>query len=135
MKTIFNTFKPTYLSFTSNQTNPIKRKNLEKMEWLETSGDGSYASATVDGNNSRVYHGLLASSKNAPVERNIILQRIDDEVSVGSKNLKISNVSYGGMKDGHKKDEMADIKDFSTLPVPTWEYNFFVLKLVDNHIL
>ena len=123
MKTLFNTFKPVYYSFTAHQTNPIKRKNLEKMEWLETSGDGSYASATVDGNNSRVYHGLLASSKNAPVERNIILQRVEDEVSVGGKNLKISNVSYGGMKEGFKKEEMVEIKDFTTLPVPTWEYD------------
>ena len=85
MKTILNTFKPNYFAFTAKQTNPIKRTNLEKMEWIETSGDGSYASATVDGNNSRVYHGLLASSKNAPVERNIILQRIEDEVSVGGR--------------------------------------------------
>ena len=123
MKTLLNTFKPVFYSFTAKQTNPIKRKNLEKMEWLETSGDGSYASATVDGNNSRVYHGLLASSKNAPVERNVILQRIDDEVSVGGKNLKISNTSYGGMKEGYSKDELVEIKDFTTLPVPTWEYN------------
>ena len=49
MKTLFNTFKPAYFSFTAHQTNPLKRKNLEKMEWLETSGDGSYVSATVDG--------------------------------------------------------------------------------------
>ena len=98
MKTLLNTYRPVQFSFSGLQTNPLKKKNIEKMEWLETSGDGSYASATVDGNNSRVYHGLLASSKNAPVERNIILQRIEDEVSVNGKNLKISNVSYGGMK-------------------------------------
>lgn len=129
MKILLNTFKP--VSFMAKtQTNPIKRQNLEKMEWLETSGDGSYASATVDGNNSRVYHGLLASSKNAPVERNVILQRVDDEVSVNGKTKAISNVSYGGMKEGRPKEEMVDIKDFSTLPVPTWKYD-----LGDNKIL
>ncbi len=123
MKTLLNTYRPVQFSFSGAQTNPLKKKNIEKMEWLETSGDGSYASSTVDGTNSRVYHGLLASSKNAPVERNIILQRIDDDVTVNGKNLKISNVAYGGMKDGYNKDEMVKIKDFTTLPVPTWQYD------------
>ena len=122
MKTLLNTFKPIY--FTANyQSNPVKRKNLEKMEWLETSGDGSYASATVDGINSRVYHGLLNASKNAPVERNVILQRVDDVIDVNGKEKRLSNVCYGGLKEGASKDELVKINDFTTLPVPTWEYD------------
>ncbi|MDD3766659.1 MAG: amylo-alpha-1,6-glucosidase [Eubacteriales bacterium] len=112
-----------------------KIKSPDSVEWLETSGDGSYASSTVSANNTRVYHGMLVSSKTPPVERDVLLQRIDDEIKIGDKNLKLSNVSYEGCPKGLNEDGLAQIEDFSVLPSPTWTYRLGENKTLKKQLV
>jgi len=53
---------------------------LQSAEWLETFGDGSYASGTYAGLNTRKYHGVFNISRRAPVERIVLLSRLEETV-------------------------------------------------------
>lgn len=47
-------------------------------EWLVTNGLGSYASGTVAGLLTRRYHGLLIAALNPPVNRTLLVTKLDD---------------------------------------------------------
>lgn len=53
-------------------------KALQSAEWLETFGDGSYASGTYAGMNTRKYHGIFNISRRPPVERIVLLSRLEE---------------------------------------------------------
>ena len=58
-------------------------KDLDKskrLEWIVTNGTGCYSSSTILGMNTRKYHGLLIASKKPPLDRKVILSKIEDEV-------------------------------------------------------
>ena len=62
-------------------------RNLETLmgaEWLCTNGLGGYASGTVAGANTRKYHGLLVVAVKPPVQRYVVLSRVEDRVVVGN---------------------------------------------------
>jgi predicted glycogen debranching enzyme len=46
-------------------------------EWLVTNGLGGYASGTVSGANTRRYHGLLVAALRPPLERTVMVAKID----------------------------------------------------------
>ena len=50
-----------------------------KIEWLETNGTGAFAMGTAAGVNTRRYHALLVASLRPPVERNVLLSRVEEE--------------------------------------------------------
>jgi predicted glycogen debranching enzyme len=52
----------------------------ERREWLVTNGLGSYASGTVAGTLTRRYHGLLVAAFRPPVERTLLVTKIDENV-------------------------------------------------------
>ena len=51
------------------------------LEWLETNGTGGFAMGTVAGTNTRRYHGLLVASLRPPVDRHVLLSRLDEVIS------------------------------------------------------
>ena len=63
---------------------PIKREicqNLslaESQEWLVTNGIGGYASGTITGLLTRRYHGLLIASLKPPVQRTLLVTKLDE---------------------------------------------------------
>jgi predicted glycogen debranching enzyme len=52
----------------------------ERREWLVTNGLGGYASGTVAGTLTRRYHGLLVAALRPPLERTLLLTKIDETV-------------------------------------------------------
>src|SRR5438477_188990 len=54
---------------------------VEQREWLTTNGTGSYASGTVAGMLTRVYHGLLVAATKPPVGRTLMLVKADATVA------------------------------------------------------
>jgi predicted glycogen debranching enzyme len=48
-----------------------------RREWLVTNGIGGFACGTIAGINTRRYHGLLVASLNPPVQRTVLLARLD----------------------------------------------------------
>ncbi len=49
-------------------------------EWLVTNGIGGYASGSISGATTRCYHGLLVASLHPPVERTVMVTKVDEEV-------------------------------------------------------
>ncbi len=54
-------------------------------EWLVTNGMGSYAAGTVAGVLTRRYHGLLIAALKPPLERTLLLTKLDDTVLYGDR--------------------------------------------------
>src|SRR5438045_8361108 len=48
-------------------------------EWLVTNGLGGYAAGTIIGATTRSYHGLLVAALRPPVERSVLVSKIDEE--------------------------------------------------------
>src|SRR5713226_8511053 len=64
--------------------------NLEAAlrEWLETNGLGGFASSTINGLNTRRYHGLLVAATKPPVGRFVLLSKLEETLLVdGSFDL------------------------------------------------
>ncbi|MGH2478602.1 MAG: glycogen debranching enzyme N-terminal domain-containing protein, partial [Ktedonobacteraceae bacterium] len=50
-------------------------------EWLVTNGLGGYASGSVTGATTRSYHGLLVAALHPPVERVVLVTKVDEEIA------------------------------------------------------
>lgn len=51
---------------------------LSSLEWIETNGLGGYASGTLSSIHTRRYHGLLVAALKPPVERFVMLSRLEE---------------------------------------------------------
>src|SRR5947207_1121498 len=49
-------------------------------EWLVTNGLGGYAAGSIEGATTRSYHGLLVAALRPPVERTVLVTKIDETV-------------------------------------------------------
>src|SRR5580700_12264571 len=56
-------------------------------EWLVTNGLGGYASGSLLGATTRSYHGLLVAALQPPVERTVLVTKIDEEVAFPDGHL------------------------------------------------
>ncbi len=66
-------------------------------EWLVTNGLGGYASASIVGATTRCYHGLLVAALHPPVERTVLVTKVDEEVTLpGGQTLKLGVNEYEG---------------------------------------
>ena len=65
-------------------------------EWLETNGIGGFASSTVPGVNTRRYHGLLTASLHPPVDRNVLLSKVEETVFLNGAKYDLSANLYPG---------------------------------------
>ena len=68
------------LSLERDTCNNIKT-GLER-EWLVTNGLGGYASGTIVGATTRSYHGLLVAALRPPVDRYVLVTKIDEEIAL-----------------------------------------------------
>jgi predicted glycogen debranching enzyme len=66
------------------------------IEWIETNGLGGYASSTVSGANSRRYHGLLVASLKPPVDRRVLLSKLEETIVVGNERTALSANQFPG---------------------------------------
>jgi predicted glycogen debranching enzyme len=66
------------------------------LEWIETNGLGGYASSTVSGANSRRYHGMLVASMHPPVERRVMLSKLEETIVRDGTRTSLSANQYPG---------------------------------------
>jgi len=93
--------------------------NALKKEWLLTNGLGGYASSTILGINTRKYHGLLVAAFNPPVDRRVLLTKLDEEIIVNDKTYPLhANES----KRGIQPEGYCYLLNFSLNPFPTYTY-------------
>src|SRR5438132_14143093 len=68
-----------------------------RLEWLQTNGAGGFAMGTVAGVNTRRYHGLLVASLRPPVDRHVLLSRLDEVISGGGgADVELATNQYPG---------------------------------------
>lgn len=90
-----------------------------KLEWLETNGTGAFAMGTVAGVNTRRYHGLLVASLRPPVERYVLLSRVEEEASMNGRRYALGVCQYPGLVTPRGFEWL---HDFRTEPCATWRY-------------
>ncbi len=67
-------------------------------EWLVTNGLGGYGAGAINGATTRSYHGLLVAALHPPVDRTVLVTKIDEEVTLpNGQFLKLGVNEY---KDG-----------------------------------
>ena len=65
-------------------------------EWLETNGLGGWSGSTIAGANTRRYHGLLVAATNPPVERTVLLSKLEETIIVNENRFDLSCNIYPG---------------------------------------
>jgi len=88
-------------------------------EWLVTNGLGGYASSTVLGINTRKYHGLLVAALNPPINRWVLLTKLDEELKIGTETYALGANEFHDVihPEGHRF-----LSDFVLNPLPTYKY-------------
>jgi len=66
-------------------------------EWLETNGIGGFASGTINGCNTRRYHGLLVAATKPPVGRFVLLSKLEKTLAVNGRAYELSTNRYPGV--------------------------------------
>src|SRR5215475_3784368 len=58
-------------------------------EWLLTNGIGGYASGTISGVLTRRYHGLLIAALKPPLDRKLLLTKLDETTSYDGEKFDL----------------------------------------------
>ncbi|MFH0817586.1 MAG: amylo-alpha-1,6-glucosidase [Candidatus Micrarchaeota archaeon] len=98
----------------------IDYESGKNREWLVANGLGGYASSTIVGANTRKYHGLLIASKNPPVERRLLLSKLEETAKIGGKEFQLSTNKYPGVVYPRGYESQTS---FSLSPFPVFEYS------------
>ncbi|HTV48288.1 MAG TPA: amylo-alpha-1,6-glucosidase [Phycisphaerae bacterium] len=91
------------------------------LEWLCTNGRGGFATGTVAGINTRKYHGYLVAAARPPVERYVLLSRVEDRIWIGEKSYPLSSNEFPDIIDpqGYR-----NLIRFELRTGPVWRYSF-----------
>jgi predicted glycogen debranching enzyme len=90
-------------------------------EWLVTNGLGGFACGTVAGANTRRYHGFLLASLKPPLQRTLLVAKVDLSVEYLGQHYELSTNEWaGGTVDprGLVHLESFEVRD----GVPTWQF-------------
>src|SRR3974390_1183648 len=68
-----------------------------RIEWLETNGTGGFAMGTAAGANTRRYHGLLVAPLRPPVDRFVLLSKVEETVQLDGESRDLSTTQYPGV--------------------------------------
>jgi predicted glycogen debranching enzyme len=90
-----------------------------KVEWLETNGTGGFAMGTVSGANTRRYHGLLVAALRPPVDRYLILSKLEETVLIDGTRIALGTNQYPGtiFPTGYQQ-----LIEFRVDPFPRWTF-------------
>ncbi|MBT6146858.1 MAG: glycogen debranching protein [Gemmatimonadetes bacterium] len=90
-----------------------------RCEWIEPNGLGGWASSTVSGAHTRRYHGLLVAAVQPPVDRRVLLSRLDETLHLMDGPVELTTSLFPGavQPEGYQW-----LTEFSTDPVATFHY-------------
>jgi predicted glycogen debranching enzyme len=95
-------------------------------EWLETNGLGGWASGTVSGANTRNYHGLFVSAIKPPVERAVLLSKMEENIVVRDARFELSSNQFPGKI---AADGLQYLTKFTKDIFPVFQYNVGSIEL------
>lgn len=106
--------------------------NFDNREWLITNGIGGYASSTVPNINTRRYHGVLVASLRPPVERVVLVSRLDETLCLDNEEYTFS--AFLQKNEFNGQNGFLHMERFERYPIPTWYYRIkdvMVVKTVN----
>ncbi len=95
--------------------------DAERGEWLVTNGIGGYGSGTVAGSLSRGYHGLLVAARRPPVDRRLMLVKLDETVAYRGQSYPLATNRWASgaiAPTGNAQIETFQLEG----TVPLWRY-------------
>src|SRR5579859_5594193 len=69
--------------------------DLER-EWLVTNGRGGYALGSICGATTRSYSGLLVAAVRPPVDRAVLVTKVDETVTLDGREYPLGTNEYAG---------------------------------------
>jgi predicted glycogen debranching enzyme len=97
-------------------------------EWLVSNGLGGYASGTVEGFNTRRYHGLLVAALPNPLGRVMMLNHLAEQIRLADgRRLALGRASHTGTAPEHSID-LAEFRLEVGLPVWTFRGSGFAIE-------
>ena len=69
---------------------------LHNLEFVEANGLGGYASGTFSGAHSRKYHGLLVAALRPPVERVMVVSKIEETIIYNDHSFELGCNQFPG---------------------------------------
>ncbi|HEY6887065.1 MAG TPA: glycogen debranching enzyme N-terminal domain-containing protein, partial [Solirubrobacter sp.] len=92
----------------------------EQREWLVTNGIGGYGSGTVAGTITRGYHGLLVASLKPPIDRRLMLVKLDETLTYRGEayDLAADRWASGAVSSGFANIESFELEG----SIPLWRY-------------
>ncbi len=92
-------------------------------EWLVTNGIGGYSSGTISGALTRRYHGLLVAARKPPLDRRLLLVKLDETVQYDSESINLfTNRWLDGSVNPHGYRYIENFFLDGTMPV--WNFAF-----------
>jgi len=68
----------------------------ETREWLVTNGIGGYASGSAAGSITRGYHGLLVAALRPPIDRRLMLVKLDETLNYRGSSFELASNRWAG---------------------------------------
>jgi len=103
----------------------MKLENGLTKEWIITNGIGGYAGSTACGANTRKYHGLLVAPLNPPLNRCLILSKLDESIEIaGEGHALYTNMCKNYISEGYKY-----LDSFTKEYIPTFNYSVKKVKI------
>jgi predicted glycogen debranching enzyme len=94
---------------------------ITQREWLVTNGLGGYASSTLGGCNTRRYHGLLVAALRPPVERTVMIAKLDAVARYRDQSFTLGANEYAdGTIDSQAQLHLHSFRLDGSLPIWTW---------------
>jgi predicted glycogen debranching enzyme len=104
--------------------------NALSREWLVTNGLGGFSSGTVALANTRRYHGLLVASFQPPVDRLVLVSKVDVEVAYRGRRYALgSNEFRDGTLAPRGSEQLIDFHLDGQIPVWTFAVADALLEL------
>ncbi len=97
-------------------------------EWLLTNGIGGFASSTVPCINTRRYHGILVAAMRPPVERLVLVSRLEETLVIDRHEINLSTSVHS--KEIKNPAGYLHLERFEREPLPTWYYQIRDVLLI-----
>jgi len=101
-----------------------------ELEWLETNGLGGFAGSTITGLNTRRYHGLLVAATPTPVDRFVLLSKLEEVLIVDGLHCELASNAYPGVTHPRGFESMIG---FRLDPHPIFTFSFLGLS-IEKHV-
>ena len=89
-----------------------------ELSWVVGNGIGGYANHTVAGGASQAFHGYLIASLNGPVNRKLILTRVQEQIIIKDREYDLTSQQYIGTS----KNGQEYLEQFILDTVPEYRY-------------